>query len=503
MLGFLGMNAIMRRHWVENERVSLPVLQFYRMYFGGGIDPVSGKATQPIWRNKVMWIGFACLFPIVMLKGLHFYFSALPTIPTEYSAIDIYFTNPTLRLYFSSMFISIIFSLLSIALLVEKDILFSVWSCYFLFNFFNFFGKTLNLTQYAGYPWQPQQCVGAYLAYASLALLAARKHLVKVFYHIIGRKKIDDSAEPVPYRTAFLLIIVSSIGLIGWSVWTEMGVLTGIIFFGVTCILAIAASKVRAESSAFYHSWIPCNNVSYLLFTTLGGFALFSMKSIIVAGIVGTMVFSIIFLAVSPIQLEMFELGNHFKIRPRDIVGGLLLGSIGGMIIYGVVHLIFIYGLGSENVATNWGLSGGWIGSTVESLHATADTAYAAGQWPPKATAALDVVNNVNAKGIGLGMLITYILALLRNAFVWFPIHPLGYILGSTEYAMNVWFVCFLAWIARAVTERIGGAHAIRRGLTPFAVGMFLACISSVIIFNVVGVYLRLHGAVDVYCRWP
>lgn len=358
MLGFFGINVILRKHWVEHERVALPILRFYRLYFAGGIDEVSGKPVPAIWQNKMMWLGFACLFPIVMMKGLHYYYPAIPSPPTEYVAIDDYFTNPALKLFVSTIFISIIFSLLSIALLVEKDILFSVWTCYLLCNFFQFFGKTLNFNQINGYPWLKQQNIGSYFAYASLGLFAARKHLGQVIRHIFGRVRLDETREAIPYRTAFVLVVVSFAGLIAWSIWTEMGWVTGAIFFAFIFFFAVAASKIRAESSAFYHSWMPTGNVACILLPALGGFAFFSMKSMIVASLVGTMVFSVIFLAISPMQVEMFELGHHFKVRPRDIGAGLLLGVAGGMIIYTFVHLLYVYGYGGENVATNWAMEG-------------------------------------------------------------------------------------------------------------------------------------------------
>ncbi len=212
---------------------------------------------------------------------------------------------------------------------------------------------------------------------------------------------------------------------------------------------------------------MPTGNVACILLPALGGFAFFSMKSMIVASLVGTMVFSVIFLAISPMQVEMFELGHHFKVRPRDIGAGLLLGVAGGMIIYVFVHMLYVYGYGGENVATNWAMGGGGVGGTVEGIRASADQAYAAGAWPLAASAPLNIFHNTDATGIAIGVGITYVLALLRYLFVWFPIHPLGYVLGSTEYAQNVWFVCLVAWLIRSVVERIGGAHAIRRGLTP------------------------------------
>ena len=114
-----------------------------------------------------------------------------------------------------------------------------------------------------------------------------------------------------------------------------------------------------------------------------------------------------------------------------------------------------------------------------------------------------DPIQNENAKGVTMGFGITCGLAFLRSAFMWFPIHPIGYLLAPTWFGKYVWFICFLAWGIRSLTLKVGGAHTIRRGLVPFCVGMFLACVSSVVLFDLIGIYLRTQGVTNVYCRWP
>jgi hypothetical protein len=86
---------------------------------------------------------------------------------------------------------------------------------------------------------------------------------------------------------------------------------------------------------------------------------------------------------------------------------------------------------------------------------------------------------------------------------MWFPLHPLGYVLATSHFARTFWFTAFVAWLIRVLVQRIGGAHTIRRGLIPFAVGMFLACMVSIIFFELLGFYLRSIGMTQIYCAWP
>ena len=118
-------------------------------------------------------------------------------------------------------------------------------------------------------------------------------------------------------------------------------------------------------------------------------------------------------------------------------------------------------------------------------------------------TRPLDFVNNLDAKGLGIGALVTVVLAVLRAKLAWFPFHPLGYVLASSHFMRGCWFIFLLAWLARMLLFRIGGAQIIRRGLVPFCVGMFMACIASILLFDAVGIVMRLRGVADVYSQFP
>ena len=218
-LGFFGFNVLMRRQWVEHERFTFPLNTLPRLLFGSndGDDGVEGG----IFHNKLMWIGFILTLPILILKGLQFYYPSLPQIVWSdvWNQMDLktYITNPTLQLYFTGIRFSVIFSLLSIALLVQTDLLFSIWATYLLYMFLPFFGTRWNLQRYEGYPWQFQQASGAFIAYAVLAIVAARRHLANIFRHVFKGTPLDDSEEIVTYRTALWCVVGSLVLFMLWG----------------------------------------------------------------------------------------------------------------------------------------------------------------------------------------------------------------------------------------------------------------------------------------------
>jgi hypothetical protein len=75
-----------------------------------------------------------------------------------------------------------------------------------------------------------------------------------------------------------------------------------------------------------------------------------------------------------------------------------------------------------------------------------------------------------------VGFIITVALSLVRARFIWWPIHPLGFLIATSFSA--IWFGswnCFLAaWIVKWITLKVGGSRAYENYGAP-AVGGFLA----------------------------
>lgn len=505
-LGFLGFNVIMRKQWADNERFTFPMNIIPRQLFGEEVNG-AGDAINKVFSNRIVWLGFGVMLFLTLLKGLHFYYPGLPApawsdiwaIPT----LATYVTDPLLKAFLGNCMVNVVFCLFTIMLLVETDMLFSIWASFLLFQFTYMFGKAFNFNRFAGYPWEWQQAAGSFTAYAVLAMVAGRRHLVQVFRHIFkGNKLFDDSQEVVSYRTALLLVIISMLLITVWGVWTKMGWQASLIFFGWMVVCGFAASKLRAECGASYGYWMPYFGMFFV--AGVGGFATFGATGMLVATIASGFMLTSCFLFISPVQVEMMELGRHFRVRPRDIGWGLFIGLLGGLVIGGFVMLSWAYGFGADNLVTKWPYGQNWYFNSFREGLSAADNAISnGGSLITPATRPLDFINNINAKGMGIGFVVTCIIAGLRGMFTWFPLHPLGYVLATSFFGRTMWFTAFLAWVVRSLVFRIGGAHTIRKGLVPFVVGAFLACIVSIIIFDLVGFYLRSIGITEVYSQWP
>jgi hypothetical protein len=502
-LGFMGFNVLMRRQWSDSERFTFPMNILPRQLLSEETD-AKGHPYLAIFRDKVMWIGFGLMMLLCVLKGLHFYNPSVPAPFYDTFQLNSLFTNPLIKVYLTNASgISISFTMLAIALLIETDILFSMWASFLLFQFTQVFGKAFNWNKFAGYPWDWQQTIGAFIGYAMVALVAARRHLGRIWRHLIGKERLDDSREVVSYRVAVIMLVASIVLIIGWGVWTRMGWVASLLFFSYMLIIGFTSSKVRAEAGMPFAYWMPY--FSMLFVAAIGGFAVFGTTGMLVATIASGFMCVSCFFFIAPVQVEMMELGRHFQVKARDIGAGLWLGLLGGIFIGGFVVLCWAYGFGADNMATTWPYGQNWYFNGYRNGEAAIDRAFIAdpAQLMTPATEPMNIVQNVDAKGITIGVGVTGLLATLRSLFMWFPLHPLGYVLSTTYFMRGAWFIMLIAWLIRLIVLRIGGAHSIRKGLIPFCVGMFLACVVSIMLFDVVGFYLRSIGVTNIYCKMP
>jgi hypothetical protein len=61
----------------------------------------------------------------------------------------------------------------------------------------------------------------------------------------------------------------------------------------------------------------------------------------------------------------------------------------------------------------------------------------------------------------------------MRTLFVWWPFHPIGYVMAETGTGNSFWFHYLLAWALKGLILRWGGHRLYARSL-PFVIGVIL-----------------------------
>lgn len=82
-----------------------------------------------------------------------------------------------------------------------------------------------------------------------------------------------------------------------------------------------------------------------------------------------------------------------------------------------------------------------------------------------------------------LGLVISAVLSWLRSRFVWFPLEPIGFILGTTASSLlfGLWMPFLVAWILKTLTMRVGGARLYESRGVPLATGAAVGCFIGMI----------------------
>ena len=94
---------------------------------------------------------------------------------------------------------------------------------------------------------------------------------------------------------------------------------------------------------------------------------------------------------------------------------------------------------------------------------------------------------------------VAVIVTILRQFFSGFWFHPVGIVLGGTDFMNYIWGSALTAWVIRSVVLRMGGAATVRNKLQPFFVGVFLGGCAGYLVLLIYAAYLRSLGLMPAY----
>jgi hypothetical protein len=91
-------------------------------------------------------------------------------------------------------------------------------------------------------------------------------------------------------------------------------------------------------------------------------------------------------------------------------------------------------------------------------------------------------VSWTNSLWLGLGAILTYGMMVARTRFLWFPLHPLGFLMCLTYPIQRLWFSTFLGWMAKTLIMRFGGSDTYRKA-TPLFLGLALGDVFMMLVW--------------------
>ncbi len=442
-------NVLVRRQWADNERLTFPILWL-------PVEMTDEGIGTTLFRNPLLWGGFALAAILSLWNGLAFLYPSLPALPLGITDLKPFFTT---KPWNSIDWLPVTFYPLAIGLgfLLPLDLLFSCW---FFFLFWRMQGVVANALSWdttPDFPFIKEQGFGSILGLFCFYLWSGRKT-----FQAIGRSVFTTLGRPQPPteealsdRAALLGLTAGTLCLILFCRAAGVAWWVGGAFFALYLPTIAVISRIRAELGAPVHDFHFMGPDSML--TRLVGSS--SLKP-------ADMAFFTFGYALTrahrsdtmPVGLEGLQIAKTRSLNARRMFGAVLLATALGTLsaFWAFEHQAYALGAAAK---FNQG-----SGHAMEAFNRT--NSWFSGSLDPKPNRPASL-----AMLVGFGT--TLALFALRLRFFGFPFHPIGYAISSSWAINLVWMPLLIAWVLKGLTLRYGGLKSYRRFL-PFFLGLIL-----------------------------
>ena len=422
--------ALIRKQWVENERLTFPLAQIPLEI---SRDPEPGRYFNSLIRSPLMWVGAAIPIGFWTLWTAH---SFLPWFPfvnnVNWTLHGLFYTMlPGWQGYFGLNILAI-----GVAFLLSTEVSLSLWLFHALSNAQRITRVKMG---YTGSDFETKQQIGGFIAFAAIALWTMRHHLRDVFRKaFLNAADVDDSKEGMSYRTAVFGTIGSTAVIVGWLWRLGCPPHVSLMFMVFAGIVLIVLSRFIAQCGLiFVQTTLPSGPLSIVQ-----GFL--GDRAIGPSGLTAITFFQAPIFG-DPREVLLPSLINNTKLGEKRLnMRSLFIAMmIAVVLVYPVAYFTQVY--------------------TFYKYGCGVDT-YAAGQYPKDAcnrlAAAIEApaqVMNYGANGlehmaIGGGLFV--LVYFLRSTFHWWFVHPVGILTAQSFPMNNLWLMMFIGWACKALAQK-------------------------------------------------
>lgn len=442
--------VILRRQWVEHERLIFPLTEMPRMLIEENGSSVLG--------SKVFWIGCAVPFSILCFNIISFFSPGFPQIAIH-TAIPV-----TLHRDFPVLQVMLYFPVVGFLFLASTSITFSIW--------FFFLVAVLQegITNLVGYDvsspdafvWGMQslswQAWGAFMAMVMWSLWMARGHLVAVFRHVFRRTGELADSEPdemMPYSVAVYGAIIGLVAIFVWLCLSGMDAHIALLFMFGAFVAYVGISRLVVQSGVYY---LTTPVVGQAFTTAVTGTAI-APNNLVALSLAYTWHGDVqsVFMPSAANAAKLAEFGPR-QGGARSLAWAIWLATVVGFLatISFVLSLSYKYGAGNFR---SWYFQAG------------------AGAGGMAFDGVIRQINNPvhtdpdKLLYLGIGALVYSILIICQYRLPWWPLHPVGLTVAPLWMTRLIAMSVFLAWAIKSVVLRYGGI-GLYRSMRPFFIGL-------------------------------
>lgn len=308
--------------------------------------------------------------------------------------------------------------------------------------------------------------IGALVAMGLMHLVLNRRYLIEVAGAI--SKGGEAKGEAMSYRACFLLLIGSLIASTAFWMWSGLTIVDALVLALTAFCIWYPEGRLFGLAGAYWRSVDKGFVFFRLLYPTCHEpptpreFLVFRMST---------------FLSDTPsypwggstvASFSSYRFASLAGLSARSAFKALLLALILAPLASHIGLIWILHTVGGEHIGiwSSWYLGGTWVLTGVSS------------SWVNLPASEPWVEYSV------IGAIIAVVLSWLHARFVWFPLEPIGYILGTTcaSALFGLWSAFLVAWVLKMITLRVGGAKLYEGYGVPIASGTVTGCMIGMVL---------------------
>ena len=446
--------VILRKQWIEHERLVFPLL--------APVLDMTQSTKRPLpafLRSRVFWYGFAVSFGITAWNVLCYFSDQMPRIPVSGHYLRVLRDFPRIDTRIN-------FFTLGFAYFANLDVLFSIWFFHLCYIVQRGVMNRIGYTMPGRDSFCSMDAVSSWEGFGALVFLVlwslwmARKHIAGVFVRAIASDRgADDSDEMFSYRTAVWGAVLGTLYIVAWLHHAGMDARVVTLYVFATFVICVGMARIVSQVGLLY--------VREPLSAPV--FSMYVVGSVSIAPRSMTalaMSFSLIALGRGlflPSLAQVTKLSDAVRGARRKILLCVFAALAVGTLVSLGLTLMWGYEYGAYHFRS-WPFSGGSKNvfyQTVAKMRNPFTT-----DW-----------EKMGFLGLGAGLMALF--TFLSYRVVWWPIHPVGLAVFGTDVVWHSALAVFIAWATKLIVLQLGGASLYNRS-RPFFLGILVGYAAGV-----------------------
>jgi len=461
----LCITVILRRQWVERERLAFPLVQIPLEITRA--EPGT-RALPAFFRSRMMWVGFAVPFIVHSLNGLHVYFPAVPGVPVAGDLAHYLTSRPWNQVGIFGIWTH--FSVIGFSFLIPTDLSFSLWFFYFVYKLQGIGLAALgyDLDYVPNYPvptFAAYQMLGAFFMLAGGMAWAARAHLRTVWDRTIAaivgggpqewRREPPDADEALPYHVAVVGLAAGVLALAAIFASAGLNFGLGLLSIVLFLVVAIVLTRFVAEGGLLFIQ-APFRPTDIMIMA-VGTRPIGAHNLTVFAYLERALGLFDVRAFIMPYFMDSWRMCDAADVSKRRLLPALAASVVVATMVSYAALIIMAYRYGAVTMEP-------WFAIWSPQQPFQVLRSYLTDPRKP-ALAGVELT--------AVGAVVMWALIGLRMRFAGWPLHPIGYAMGPSWPMIQLWFSIFVGWLLKWLLLRWGGMRLFRQA-RPFFLGLVL-----------------------------